>query len=303
MSPGMPQLWPSFGGGMGAPSGDPFLGAPATGSGYTMRLNGPQPYRFGWTTRLDFGYLPSESTDAPLGDFGVFEFDSEIEYTTPLPDGWIFSSVPQFNYRSWDGPSGVGMPPNAYRFGWDLELSTPANAGWSVQLGFNPSLTSDFEQSLNSEAYNWDGRVVAFFHQSPSVTWAIGAAYWDRVDDIVIPYAGVVWTPNQLWEFRLIFPKPRVSVFIGKPWGIATWLYASGEYHVEVYQIGLDPSGLRERVQLEDWRLMLGLRNDNGFLSTFVEGGWVLGRDVEFANGTPGFGIGDGFIVRAGLRY
>ena len=310
-------------GGLFAPLGggplwyDPFLGqpggmpgaAPGMGPGgpFAFGANGPQPYRFGWTSRWDFGYLPAETVkNGPVTDkFEVFEADLELEYTQPMPDGWIFSSTPQFNYRSWQGPGGgvLALPGSVYRFGWDLEFSTPANNPVSLQLGFNPSVNSDLEGSMTRAAWHFDGRGIVFIRQSPAVMWALGAGYWDRSHDRVIPYAGVVWTPNDLWEWRLVFPKPRVSVFVGNWWGVATWLYVEGEYHVESYQIEIPVAGGREHVQLEDWRAVIGLRNDSGIVSSYIEGGWVFNRDVDFATQVSGFDVSSGFILRAGVRY
>ena len=87
------------------------------------------------------------------------------------------------------------------------------------------------------------GRGVVFLRASPQLMIALGAAYWKRVDDIVLPYAGVVWTPNDYWEFRLMFPKSRISYFLGNWWGAATWVYGGVEYNVEAYQIDLTSPG------------------------------------------------------------
>lgn len=137
--------------------------------------------------------------------------------------------------------------------------------------------------------------------------WALGAAYWDRVDGMVIPYAGVVYTPNQYWEFRLLFPKPRVSVFLGAPWGMPTWAYVSGEYHVEAYEVVVRPPGgggsQQTRVEFEDWRVLGGLRWEAGWLTTFVEAGWVFGREVDYERVGQDFDVDTGFIARMGFRY
>jgi hypothetical protein len=132
---------------------------------------------------------------------------------------------------------------------------------------------------------------------------ALGALYWDRVDDIVLPYAGIVWTPSDYLEFRLLFPKPRVSLFLGAPSGVATWAYVSGEYHVESYEIELSPPGSRDQVQFEDWRVLGGLRFESGWLTSFIEAGWVFDRDVEFRSQGTDFDIDTGFIGRVGFRY
>ena len=41
------------------------------------------------------------------------------------------------------------------------------------------------------------------------------------------------------------------------------------------------PPGSRNQVQLEDWRLVLGARKDQGWGTTFLEVGYVFNREVE----------------------
>lgn len=297
---------------------DPFIGPPAFGAPYAgmgpshfaFGANGPQPYQFGWTVRQDAGLIPNEPTEGNLGRFGVTEFDTELEYTSALPTGAIFSFTQQYNLRLWEGPTSdtpaaIGLPGNVHRFGWDFELSTPANLPWSLQLGFNPSINTDFDSSLTSDAWNWDGRGIAFYRASPHWMLALGLGYWDRVNDKIIPYAGAVWTPDDRWEWRLVFPKPRVSYYLGCPFGVPAWLYVSGEYHIEAYQVDVDrvpPAMSQDKIELEDWRVVLGVRNAVGRYSSFLEGGWIFGRKVDFLR-TPGFNVSSGFILRGGVQF
>lgn len=299
----------------GAPYGaDPFLGGAPYGvqpldPTLTFGAVGPQPYRFGWSSRYDIGFLPSSgvSGGGAQGDFSIFEFNSAWRYTTGWPAGFpqtIFSVTPEFNYRSWSGPSVPNLPPNVFRFGGDLELASPGNNPFSYQLGFTPAYVSDLDANPNSDSFNYDVRGVVFVRASPTLMIALGAALWHRVDNIVIPYAGVVWTPNDYWELRLLFPKSRIGYFLGNWWGSAAWVYGGLEYTVEAYQIGLEsPSGEDEKIQIADYRAVFGLRSEGGGVTGFVEAGWVFDRNVEFANGTPGFDIDTGFIARLGLRF
>ncbi len=286
---------------------DPFLGQPGgmmqNGPGYAMGANGPQPYRFGWATNGDVAILPSESTSGGRGDFEVFEANVEFKYTQPIMPGWIGSVAHQYGLRNWDGPGAPGLPGNVHRFGLDFVLATPANQHWSVQLGFNPSLNTDFNNSLSSDAWNFDGRGIFFLRYSPELTLALGAGFLDRVKDQVIPYAGLIWTPDDRTEWRIMFPKSQLSYFLGNGWGVAQWIYVAGEYHIEAYEIQEALSGRSEKVQLEDYRIMVGLRTNSGGVTSFLEGGWVFGRNVDFLHGTQGFNIGSGFIARLGVRY
>ncbi len=311
-APNYPWPEPSLPGYQRVPT-DPFLNRPgamipipdSASSGFIYGANGPQPYRFGWTVNGDIGYLPKESVRGTgvRGHFGIFEFNGEMKHTRPILPGWIFSTSHQFNLRVWDGPGAVGLPGQVYRFGWDFVVATPANAPWSLQLALNPSLNSDFERRLTSDAWNTDGRGILFFRSSPQWMFAFGAAFLDRVNDQVIPYAGVVWTPTDRTEWRLMFPNAQISYFLGNCSGVAQWVYVAGEYHIEAYEVVEELSGQQEQIELEDWRFLIGVRNEVAGMTSFLEAGWVFGRDVSFKFATPGFDISTGFIARIGVRY
>jgi hypothetical protein len=295
--------------------GDPFIGPPPAMAGplfdssLSFILAGPQPYRFGWSSRYDVGFLPKEGVHGggARGELGIFEFNSAWRWTTGVPAGFpslLFSWTPEFNYRSWDGPSNPDLPPNVYRFASDIELATPPSNPLSFQIGFTPAFVSDLAASPNGDSFNWDARGVVFFHANPQLQVALGVAFLDRVDNIIIPYAGVVWNPNDYWELRLLFPKSRISYFLGNWWGASAWVYGGVEYNVEAYQIDpLGPDGQHERIQLRDYRALFGLRTEGGGITGFVEVGWVFAREVKFEHGTPGFDINTGFIGRLGLRF
>jgi len=297
---------------LGGTAGTPLpYGAPAGGPQgfYTFGLNGPRPYRFGFTERANIGFLPEAGTSSPnRGGFEIFEIDLEKEWVTPVFYNWVFAAAPQFDYRAWDGPRGQPAPPtnlpgSVYRFGLNLKLATPQVSGWSAEVGFNPAIATDFQTSFNGDVWFFDAYGVAFWQWSPQWTWALGAAYWDRVDDIIIPYAGFVWIPNDYWEFRLVFPNPRISYFLGTPYGVATWAYVGAEYHVEAYYVDLHFNNVDTRVQYEDWRIYGGLRFEAGQFVTFVECGGAVGRQVKYDKVGQGFDVNDGFFCRAGLRW
>jgi hypothetical protein len=242
--------------------------------------------------------------DGQGGEMQITEVNAALRYTMPIGSLAVFSWTPEFNARFWEGPSTIGLPGAAYRVASDFELASTSPGPVNFQLGFTPQIGSDFQDNLNSQAYFWDGRGALFLRASPQWMFVLGAAYWNRVQDRVIPYAGVVWNPNDRWEFRLLFPKSRISYFLGNWGNAAVWFYGSGEFHVEAYQVTLEgPPALKSQVEFSDYRLLLGLRSEAGGVSSFVEGGWILDRQVNFAAPTAGFDIGNGFLVRAGLRF
>lgn len=306
----------------------PFTTAPPPGIS-TWGANGPQPYRLGYSLWADMGWLPNRPTSLPGGGkFEVFEANLGLNHTIPTWwSPWLFSLEHQLGYRSWSGPAStnpvlpgdpdrVDLPASVYRLGWDLRFETPLNsqfAPFALTLAFNPSINSDFDQQLSRNAYNFDGRGILVWQLDPRFRVAVGAEFWDRVHDRVIPHVGFVWLPDDRWEFNIMWPQSRIQYYCGNYMGEDVWLYASGEYHVESYQIGSStfvppppPGGSvvsrTDQVELEDYRILIGLRKSNPIVSGFIEGGWVFGRKVEQRFG-PDFDISSGFIGRIGIRF
>jgi len=305
MAPSYNTAPPLFGGSSRDPFlyGDPVIGDPGGGT-ILSGVNGPQPYRMGFTPKFDYSFLAPASTNAPgVGRFGTNEFNAELSHVQTVGPGWIFTNTPQFGYRNWTGPNAPNLPSSVYRLGWDLTLATPIVGLWSMQIDFNPSLNSDFQSNLARQSLNLDGNAMLFYRASPQWMVVMGVGYWDRVDKIILPYAGVVWNPNDVWEFRLLFPKSRINYFIGNFGGAAHWLYATGEYHVESYQIDQSGVSSHQQIQIQDWRFAVGLRSEHQYYDKFVEVGYVLGRSVEFLQLTPGFNINDTLMLRAGVKF
>lgn len=215
----------------------------------------------------------------------------------------MFSLQHEFGYRNWEFAPVRDI--DLFRFGWDARLEMPLNSGlnwgglpFAVTLAMNPSINTDLQQSLGRNAVNINGRGVVYIQTDPRLMFALGAGFWDRVHDRVIPYAGIVWLPDDRWEFRMMFPESRISLYLGNHWGLEnTWLYVSGQYHVESYEVA-SPTG-RDQIQMEDWRVMAGLRNSSPYVSGFIEAGWVFGRNIELRSG-PSFDPASGFI---GIRF
>ena len=89
--------------------------------------------------------------------------------------------------------------------------------------------------------------------------------------------------------------------------GNSSWMYTKAEYHVEAYDVTLQrthgAAALREQVEFEGYRLVIGFRSETLQYSNFIEAGWVFSRHATFAGSTPGYDIGDGFIIRSGVSF
>ncbi len=270
----------------------------------TYGVNGAQPYRFGWQNRVDVSWIPGRNVSnggAATGKHEILGVDYELAYGTPFIPGWILNWTNQFGYRNWNGPNNVNLPSDLYRFGVDLEIETPQAGPFSISLGVTPSINTDLKVDAWKDGFQLDGRGILFLQLDQYWTLGLGAMYWDRVNDRVIPWAGLIYR-DDYWEWQLMYPEARISVFLGNESYWSKWAYVRAEYHVEAY--GIDGGMIPDtQVEIQDYRVLAGLKMDTGLYNWFIEGGWVFNRQVEFANATPGYDIANGFIGQIGLRF
>jgi len=283
-------------------------GIPPQGT-FAYGANPPQPYRFGWSNRINASWLPKTGLQgAPPGvggSLGVVGVDYHLTNTTQMAPGWILNWTNQFGWRNWSGPGGnLTLPSDVFRLGIDLELETPKNGPYSVSLGITPSVNTDFQSGVMSQGFQLDGRGILFMQLDQYWTLGLGAQYWDRVENLIIPWAGLIYR-DDYWEWQLMYPEAKVSLFLGNEAYWSKWVYVRAEYHVEAYGIQSTYLGAtaKNQMQIEDKRVLMGLKMDAGSYSWIIEGGYVFDRDVKFSNSVPGFGLGNGFVGQIGLRY
>lgn len=312
--PNAPIAPPAYGGGMGTPYGgpaplgyDPFTSSPyATeqlGNPYGHGVVGPQPIRFGWTTHSDFTYI-SKASMGTGGSVSVTEFDWKMDYVTQGASGWTWKLSPEFNYTNLNfrSPLVSTLKDNYYRFAYRFETTSAQQGPFSWRLGFTPAIATDMQSNLNSGGWNFDADMTMYYRADPRYLWVLGVSYWDRASDFVLPNAGLVWTPNQFWEVRAVFPKPRADVFIGTPWGIPMWLYAGAEYDVQSWQSGELPA--RGQLQMEEWRAFAGTRWESGYWESYLDFGYAFERKYNLDYGTTSdLAPGDAFMMRFGFNY
>lgn len=298
---GAQQPYAPYGGGYGV-SPNPY-DIPAGGFS-TYGANGPAPYRQGWQNSLEVEWLWGSATaGAGGGNSSQFGVNYDLAYTTPFIPGWLLTWTNEFRLRNWSGPrGGPGLPGKAFRFGWDFELATPKTGPISMKLGVTPSINTDFDGSLGAAAFQLDGRALFIFQMNQYWDLVLGAAYWDRVDDRIIPYAGLVYR-DDFWEWRIMYPESTVSLFLGNEALGSKWAYMRAEYHVEAYDVRTAGGG-SDQVELEDYRLMFGFRMDGGLSSWFTEAGWVFDRNIDYglaANGS--YTQNTTAMIRTGWSY
>jgi len=304
-APGVPVA-PGYGApGYGAPGFGGPAGIPGNGPGSysSFGANGGRPYRFGWEQRLDTYLIPDAgvSGGGAAGDYDELGVDYDLINTTPWVPGWIMRKTAQFRWRDWDGPiGGFGLPGKGFRVGEDIEIQSAGPGPYTVSWGITPSLNSDFSRGITSKAFQLDGRGIVWWQLDPRWSLGLGAMYWDRLDNRVLPYGGLVYR-DDYWEWRLTFPEAEVRLFLGNEARWSKWVYVRAKYNVEAYEI-VGAGAVQAEVEIEDWQLTAGFQMDAGYYRWFIEGGIVLDREIDYAI-APDIGVDTSFISRIGVRY
>jgi len=237
------------------------------------------------------------------GNFQNLQWNTWLRYSQVLPGSLVFAWTAGLNGQFWTGPTGINFPADGDQLLSDFQLSSNWGAPWNWQLGVTPQINSDFSRTLNSNSLMCDVRAVVLYRPVPEWTLALGAALWNRASDHLIPYGGVIWAPNERWEFRVLFPRSRVSYYVGNLRGFEAWGYVSGEYNLEAYQLDIQGPRVSVRGEFSDYRLLKGFNLQRGRWNFFWEGGAVFDRHVRFRGPVHEFGINEGLMIRTGVTY
>lgn len=265
---------------------------------------GFQPYRLGWYFYDELPYMPTSPVQGVPGSFQDVQYNAWVRYARVLGDRYLFSWTGTWNSSWWTGPSGVNLPPYVDQLVTDFQISSLYAGPWNWQVGVTPQVDADFRRALDRNAYMVDGRFVLFYQASPELRLAAGLEYWNRVHGVLIPYGGILWAPDDRWEFRIFFPQTRISRYYGNVAGKDVWNYASIGWNVQAWQVTIqDPTEIKTRMQMSYAELLAGVSAASGIWTAFLEGGLIFDRRVLFRNYAPPFTINDNLMVRIGVLY
>jgi hypothetical protein len=175
-----------------------------------------------------------------------------------------------------------------------------------MDLAVAPGVYSDFEQDVD-EALRITGHGAALYDWTPTTRLMLGVAYLDREDVSVLPIGGVIWKPNDQWEFKLVAPRPEIArrVYwfgqVGEK--VKDWLYLTGEFGGDTWAIER-AAGTPDIFTYRDYRVLLGLeRKAIGSPDGWIEIGYVFGREIEYDSPTPDVSPPDTVLLRAGVTW
>jgi hypothetical protein len=246
---------------------------------------------------------------SPMGDRSLGVTDVETNVTFAVPFFRTTSPLmitPGFAIHYWDGPVTeapyfADLPARTY----DAYLDSawyPQVTNWlSAQVGVRVGAYTDFN-TFNTHSIRIMGRGLGVVTLTPTLQFAVGAVYIDRVLIKILPAGGLIWVPNPDSRYEFLFPNPRGT----KRWttigNTDIWLYVTGEYGGGSWTA--QRQNLSDQFDYNDLRVSGGIESFGlrGFHAYF-EVGYVWDRKIVYRFGPPDYPASDTIMLRAGATY
>jgi Domain of unknown function (DUF6268) len=248
-------------------------------------------------------YLPR------FGDEGLGITDGELDVVFALPFLTVETPLlitPFYAVHFLDGPVSPDVPPRLHDAAITFQNIRPINDHWLAMFDVTVGQYADDASFDSSEATRVTGGGAGVYRSSDQWKWVLGATYVDRIHTKILPIAGFVYTPNDDYEYNLVFPVPKISRRL--PWSDAPgrderWAYVGGEFGGGKWAVR-QADGTTDRLDITDWRVFLGYeRRIIGGLSRNVELGYVFLRKLEYQDVGDEIDLSDTLMVRGGLTY
>ena len=227
-------------------TGKSGLEQPATNSVYSGNFDRfvPETYeamkRFRDATSFEYTHLPR--TKNKDNGFGMDEIDLRMQLAFPcrfIPNNGktgYFYVAPAGSLVWWNGPAEPDMSPNSFGAFLDFGVQPKFNDVFRLIAWGRVGLFSDFDK-VTSNAWRYQGRLEGVGALSPQMEVHAGVIYYGRERVKMLPTLGVVWTPDENWVLRLVFPNPKVSrrLWTGPRadwWGYMHMDYAGGCWEI-----------------------------------------------------------------------
>jgi len=204
------------------------------------------------STQVTASYLPKFSETG----FGIASLDLRHSFLLGYDDWQLLSITPGVTTHGWSSPAALDLPTAAYDIYLDLHGTPWRGDATTVSLGVTSGLYSDF-RSLDSDALQWSGWLLASRQLSPEWTLLGGAAYVRQWRGTWLPLAGLSWTPNDRTRWELFFPRPRVAHLCRADGNWTHWVYLAGQFGGGAWSIADTPDN-NVLVGYSDLRLTVG---------------------------------------------
>lgn len=257
-----------------------------------------EPPAVGSTQKYHWSVGPVRLETLVGGDLGMDSFVGNA--TLEFRDLKQFTVSPQTRVVFLDGPTQTDLPPRLYsglvEFRWFDRIGKP----FFYELAFMPGIFTD-GNALGGNAWRFQGRAVGYLAISEQTQFALGATYLDRDDVPVLPILGVIHSPREDVRLEILFPRPRVLKRIANDSAGESWVYVSGEFGGGAWAIER-ANGQGDIANYRDYRLLGGFeRKFSSGAAAVLEGGYVFGRQLNYASARGDFNPNPAFVLRCGF--
>lgn len=246
---------------------------------------------------VDFWTIGQHHLAGSDSQFAQSQFS--VAYDLRYPVGpFTFGIRPQFDVMFLNGPTldGPDLPPQVYGLAAALEAEFRVNQCFSVRATLIPGLYTDFN-NLTGRAFRMPAQVVGAYGISDRLVLVGGVMYTGQPSLSILPVAGVIWTPEDVWRLELTFPRARVVRRLDGGLSVYGLLGLQGETYAVRSNDGND------LLQYRDIRFGFGAEwNTPATVRFFFEAGVAFARRIEFEN-QPGTNVDPGLYLRIGGRY
>lgn len=240
------------------------------------------------------------------GSDGVGITETELFAAFALPAPTTKSPLvllPTLEMHFLDAPSFARLPSNLYAAYLDFMWLPRAGDRWKGIVSVAPGWYSDFE-SGSDDGFRFTGRGIARYAWVPETfELVLGVIYTNRLNNKIIPAAGLIWKPSDDLNLELVFPRAKIGRRLSWGVGFENWVYLGFGFGGNTWSIAV-PGGGQDTLDMLDWRLTLGWeRKMNGGAGLRFEVGYVFARELEFASTGTEFKLDDTLLLRGGVVF
>ncbi len=294
-----------------ASSGGPLLKNPPSNSFNSLSFGSDDGIKFIQNFGLDATWIASGSGRKNMG---LFRFDVCLD--VPLPyfanqENTLFFE-PRFAMNFFNGPKGNFIDHYESLSSTDFDASLGLRWLPKFQLNkmatplefdlfFSVGLYSDFK-SVTGKSFRFPSWAYLSLDLTNNIKAKIGVWVLDRERYTLMPSGGVIWTPNDRWEFQILFPNPRITYRPVNAVLKDMSLFARGEYGGGSWTVKTDEGTFCK--DYNDYRILFGFdwKGPANGIGYFEIGG-SFGRELYFNRGRGSYNLNPGFILQAGLHF
>jgi hypothetical protein len=262
-----------------------------------------QPMRFLQEVRGRFTWL------SPMGShsLGVDDVDTSATFAIPFfRTNAPLLVTPGFSMHFWDGPVTAApefadLPAHTYDAYIDGAWHPQITPWLSANLGVRVGAYTDFG-TFSTHSIRIMGRGLGIVTFTPTLQFALGIVYIDRLQVKMLPAGGIIWIPNPDARYEILFPNPKLARRWTTIGNTDIWYYVTGEYGGGSWTIQRIAGN--DQFDYNDIRVALGLESyGHRGLHGFFEVGYVFDRKIVYRSGTPEFDPSDTVMLRGGLSF